>query len=51
VWEWSHEEGNRLIRSVSIDVYDVNTLAYCNGLIAVGGEGIEVVELVELVEP
>ena len=47
VWEWSHEDGSRLIRSVPIDVYDVNTLAYCNGLVAVGGEGIEIVELVE----
>jgi WD40 repeat protein len=54
LWEWSRSNhndsrgggSNTLLRSFPIDVSDVNALAYHNSLVAVGGEGIELVELI-----
>ena len=47
VWEWSSKGGNQLLASAPIDVSDVNALSYCKGLAAIGGEGIEMIELLE----
>jgi WD40 repeat protein len=45
LWECSASEGNKLLETIDIAVADVNTLAYCSGIVAVGGEGIEILEL------